>query len=197
MTFDITPNLTKFIRNELNRSKVKFLDDNPLASKITLALVRWRSCCFIYSQVEGDSLDLPEDDDLAQSLDMHSMVLSGSTTTPVDEDDNEDYPVVTAEQVIEELDEMFQVSIKLKLLLFIKHPHDDKLITMVVPLFCWTHTSHLASYLMISPVWTLHHTHKLTNTLIISHPSLLCNLPPPTPPPVVTHIHHTWSDTWW
>ncbi|PIK34011.1 putative fasciculation and elongation protein zeta-2 [Apostichopus japonicus] len=63
---------------------------------------------FVYSQVEGDSLDLPEDDDLAQSLDMHSMVLSGSTTTPVDEDDNEDYPVVTAEQVIEELDEMFQ-----------------------------------------------------------------------------------------
>ncbi|PIK61525.1 putative fasciculation and elongation protein zeta-2 [Apostichopus japonicus] len=61
---------------------------------------------FVYSQVEGDSLDLPEDDDLAQSLDMHSMVLSGSTTTP--NDDNEDYPVVTAEQVIEELDEMFQ-----------------------------------------------------------------------------------------
>lgn len=91
---------------------------------------------FVYSQVEGDSLDLPEDDDLAQSLDMHSMVLSGSTTTPVDEDDNEDYPVVTAEQVIEELDEMFQVSIKLNLLLFTKHPHDDRLIIMVVPLFC-------------------------------------------------------------
>ncbi|KAJ8045759.1 Fasciculation and elongation protein zeta-2 [Holothuria leucospilota] len=59
-------------------------------------------------RVEDHSLDLPEDDDLAQSLDMHSMVLSGSTTTPVDEEDGEEYPVVTAEQVIEELDEMFQ-----------------------------------------------------------------------------------------
>ncbi|XP_022099398.1 fasciculation and elongation protein zeta-2-like isoform X2 [Acanthaster planci] len=49
----------------------------------------------------GDNLDLPEDHELTQCFDMHSMVLS--STPPEDQD-----PVITADRVIEEIDEIFQ-----------------------------------------------------------------------------------------
>ncbi|XP_071487008.1 fasciculation and elongation protein zeta-2-like [Diadema antillarum] len=53
----------------------------------------------------NDDLDLPEDEDLAQCLDLHSMYLSSRSHHDVVDMDT---PVVTADEVIEELDEMFQ-----------------------------------------------------------------------------------------
>nr|XP_054759340.1 fasciculation and elongation protein zeta-2-like [Lytechinus pictus] len=53
----------------------------------------------------NDDLDLSEDDELLQSLDLHSMILSSRSHHDVDDMDT---PVVTADEVIEELDEMFQ-----------------------------------------------------------------------------------------
>lgn len=54
-------------------------------------------------------LELSEDEELLQSLDLHSMILSSRSHHDVDDMDT---PVVTADEVIEELDEMFQVSQK-------------------------------------------------------------------------------------
>ncbi|XP_033636681.1 fasciculation and elongation protein zeta-2-like isoform X2 [Asterias rubens] len=53
------------------------------------------------NQRNGDNLDLPEDHELTQCFDMHSMVLS--SMPPEDQD-----PSVTADRVIEEIDELFQ-----------------------------------------------------------------------------------------
>ncbi|XP_011683309.2 fasciculation and elongation protein zeta-2 [Strongylocentrotus purpuratus] len=50
-------------------------------------------------------LELSEDEELLQSLDLHSMILSSRSHHDVDDMDT---PVVTADEVIEELDEMFQ-----------------------------------------------------------------------------------------
>ncbi|XP_033095366.1 fasciculation and elongation protein zeta-2-like isoform X2 [Anneissia japonica] len=50
------------------------------------------------------NLDLPDDEDLAESFDMHSMILTSV------HNDNNDVPVLTADQVIEEIDEIFKES---------------------------------------------------------------------------------------
>ena len=62
-----------------------------------------KGLCFVsIQQRNGDNLDLPEDHELTQCFDMHSMVLS--SMPPEDQD-----PSVTADRVIEEIDELFQV----------------------------------------------------------------------------------------
>ena len=62
-----------------------------------------------FVQPRNDDLDLPEDEELLNSLDLHSMILSSRSHHDVDMDS----PVVTADEVIEELDEMFQVGCKI------------------------------------------------------------------------------------
>ena len=78
--------------------------DGNLLKGVLTVMVYFENILML-SQRHSDNLDLPDDEELAQAFDMHAMILN---TTDCSTDPTQD-PVVTADQVIEEIDEIFQV----------------------------------------------------------------------------------------
>ena len=61
-------------------------------------------CVFPFQEKEPPSLDLSDDEDLAQAFDMHSLIVS--SLHPEEED-----KVLTADEVISEIDDMMKVRV--------------------------------------------------------------------------------------